>query len=189
MADDIANCYSYARFCSLGRLPPRTPARPDAQVPTDRKLGACVHGRIDAFYFYANGSDDDPAFGQEAAEGLDEVVLAHRVLLDRPGADLGAHLLGRPFAGRGLGHLAHQDGQIRRGTSRIAGRRGASDIETPQHRAHPRQQFAQIERLRQVIVGAELQPDDPVDVVAAMPGTNEAALAMATAQAPRRGSP
>jgi hypothetical protein len=32
-------------------------------VPTDRKLGSCAHGRIDAFYFYANGSDDDPAFG------------------------------------------------------------------------------------------------------------------------------
>jgi hypothetical protein len=63
MAHDMANCYSYARFCSLGPLPPRTPARPDAQVPTDRKLGPCTHGRIDAFYFYANGSDDDPAFG------------------------------------------------------------------------------------------------------------------------------
>jgi hypothetical protein len=63
MAHDTANCYSYARFCSLGPLPPRTPARPDAQVPTDRKLGACVHGKIDSFYFYANGSDDDPAFG------------------------------------------------------------------------------------------------------------------------------
>ena len=83
MADDIANCYSYAGFCSLGRLPPRTPARPDAQVPTDRKLGACVHGRIDAFYFYANGSDDDPAFGfcdieisvQRVAQGTVRVEL------------------------------------------------------------------------------------------------------------------
>jgi hypothetical protein len=83
MADDIANCYSYAGFCSLGRLPPRTPARPDAQVPTDRELGACVHGRIDAFYFYANGSDDDPAFGfcdieisvQRVAQGTVRVEL------------------------------------------------------------------------------------------------------------------
>ena len=63
MAHGMANCYSYAGFCSLGRLPPRTPARPDAQVPTERELGACVHGKIDAFYFYVNGSDDDPAFG------------------------------------------------------------------------------------------------------------------------------
>lgn len=63
MRDDVANCYSYAQFCSLGPLPPRTPARPDAQVPKDRKLGACLHGSIGAFYFYANGSKDDPAFG------------------------------------------------------------------------------------------------------------------------------
>ena len=59
----MTNCYSYRQFCSLGSLPPRTPARPDPQVPKDRKLGACVHGKIGAFYFYANGSDDDPAFG------------------------------------------------------------------------------------------------------------------------------
>jgi hypothetical protein len=32
-------------------------------VPKDRKLGKCAHGAIGAFYFYADGSDDDPAFG------------------------------------------------------------------------------------------------------------------------------
>jgi hypothetical protein len=32
-------------------------------VPRDRKLGACAHGAIGAFYFYADGSRDDPAFG------------------------------------------------------------------------------------------------------------------------------
>jgi hypothetical protein len=32
-------------------------------VPRDRALGACAHGSIGAFYFYADGSHDDPAFG------------------------------------------------------------------------------------------------------------------------------
>jgi hypothetical protein len=32
-------------------------------VPRDRALGPCAHGTIGAFYFYAEGSRDDPAFG------------------------------------------------------------------------------------------------------------------------------
>jgi hypothetical protein len=32
-------------------------------VPCDRKLGACSHGKIGAFYFYLDGSNDDAAFG------------------------------------------------------------------------------------------------------------------------------
>jgi hypothetical protein len=32
-------------------------------VPRDGALGACAHGAIGAFYFYAEGSNDDPAFG------------------------------------------------------------------------------------------------------------------------------
>ena len=59
----MGSCYSYRQFCSLGPLPPRTPARPDPQVPKDRKLGPCSHGKIGAFYFYAERSQDDPAFG------------------------------------------------------------------------------------------------------------------------------
>jgi len=59
----LGNCYSYRQFCSLGPLPPRTPARADPQVPKDYKLGQCLHGKIGAFYFYAEGSRDDPAFG------------------------------------------------------------------------------------------------------------------------------
>jgi hypothetical protein len=59
----LGNCYSYRQFCSLGPLPPRTPARPDPQVPHDRKLGACSHGKIGAFYFYLDGTSDDAAFG------------------------------------------------------------------------------------------------------------------------------
>jgi hypothetical protein len=56
-------CYSYRQSCSLGPLPPRTPGRPDPQVPRDAKFGSCRHGKIGAFYFYAAGSRDDPAFG------------------------------------------------------------------------------------------------------------------------------
>lgn len=56
-------CYSYRQSCSLGPLPPRTPARPDPQVPSDHKLGPAVHGMIGAFYFYEHGSQDDAAFG------------------------------------------------------------------------------------------------------------------------------
>jgi hypothetical protein len=32
-------------------------------VPRDRKLGLCSHGKIGAFYFYLEGSRNDPAFG------------------------------------------------------------------------------------------------------------------------------
>jgi hypothetical protein len=59
----VGACYSHRQFCSLGPLPPRTPARPDPQVPRDSKLGPCQHGKIGAFYFYQEGSRDDPAFG------------------------------------------------------------------------------------------------------------------------------
>ena len=59
----MGECYSHRQFCSLGPLPPRTPARPDPQVPRDHKLGPCVHGKIGSFYFYEKGSDNDAAFG------------------------------------------------------------------------------------------------------------------------------
>jgi hypothetical protein len=59
----VGACYSYRQFCSLGPLPPRTPARPDAQVPKDHTLGPCRHGKIGSFYFFERGSKDAPAFG------------------------------------------------------------------------------------------------------------------------------
>jgi len=59
----VGACYSYRQFCSLGPVPPRTPARADARVPKDRTRGPCRHGKIGSFYFFANGSQDDPAFG------------------------------------------------------------------------------------------------------------------------------
>ena len=59
----MGECYSYRQFCSLGPVPPRTVGRPDPQVPKDRSLGPCRHGKIGAFYFYHKGSNDDAAFG------------------------------------------------------------------------------------------------------------------------------
>lgn len=55
--------YAYPQFCSLAPPPPRTPARPDPQVPADAQLGPARWGKIGAFYFYVVGSDDDAAFG------------------------------------------------------------------------------------------------------------------------------
>jgi hypothetical protein len=63
-------------------LPPRTPARPDPQVPKDRKIGPCSHGKIGAFYFYAEGSRDDPAFGFCEIELSVQRVAASRVRLE-----------------------------------------------------------------------------------------------------------
>jgi hypothetical protein len=60
---DLGACYSYRQFCALGPVPPHTPVRPDAQVPKERALGPCRHGKIGAFYFYRSGSKDEPAFG------------------------------------------------------------------------------------------------------------------------------
>jgi hypothetical protein len=59
----VTTCYSYQHFCSLGLVPPRTVGRADPQVPVDAKLGPARYGKIGAFYFYAEGSKDDPAFG------------------------------------------------------------------------------------------------------------------------------
>src|SRR5205809_8007020 len=58
----LGTCYSYRQFCSLGPLPPRTPARPDPQVPRDHKLGPCVHGKIGSFYFMKRAFIDVAAF-------------------------------------------------------------------------------------------------------------------------------
>ena len=78
----LGSCYSYRQFCSLGPLPPRTPARPDPQVPKDHKLGPCAHGKIGAFYFYPDGSRDDPAFGFCEIELSVQLVAEHRVRLE-----------------------------------------------------------------------------------------------------------
>jgi hypothetical protein len=63
-------------------LPPRTPARPDPQVPKDSNLGPCSHGKIGAFYFYAEDSRDDPAFGFCEIELSVQRVAENRVRLE-----------------------------------------------------------------------------------------------------------
>src|SRR5262249_41802467 len=50
---------------------------------------------------------------------------------------------------------------------------GASFLEPSQYRTHAREQFAQIERLRQIVVGSELKPDDPVNIVTAVAGNDD----------------
>lgn len=57
------DAYSHPQSCSLGPLPPRTPARPDPQVPGSEKLGPCRYGKIGAVYFYDAASNRDPLFG------------------------------------------------------------------------------------------------------------------------------
>jgi hypothetical protein len=50
-------------MCLLGPVPPRTPGRSDAQVPSDVSRGASRYGRIPFVYFYHDDVQDDPAFG------------------------------------------------------------------------------------------------------------------------------
>jgi hypothetical protein len=51
-------------------------------VPRDRALGVCMHGVIGAFYFYAEGSHDDPAFGFCDIEVSVQQVAAGKVRLE-----------------------------------------------------------------------------------------------------------
>lgn len=78
----MAECYSYRQFCSLGPLPPRSPARPDPQVPQNYDLGPCAHGKIGAFYFFTHGSKDDPAFGFFDIEVSVQSLAAGKVRLE-----------------------------------------------------------------------------------------------------------
>jgi hypothetical protein len=51
-------------------------------VPRERTLGVCTHGKIGAFYFYAEGSNDDPAFGFCDIEVSVQHVAAGKVRLE-----------------------------------------------------------------------------------------------------------
>ncbi|WP_244063707.1 hypothetical protein [Bradyrhizobium sp. Ce-3] len=59
----MADCRSLPQMCLLGPIPPRTPGRSDAQVPSDAARGICKYGRIPFVYFYQDGATADPAFG------------------------------------------------------------------------------------------------------------------------------
>jgi hypothetical protein len=59
----MVECRSLPQMCLLGPMPPRTPGRSDAQVPSSADRGESKYGRIPFVYFYVDGSDADPAFG------------------------------------------------------------------------------------------------------------------------------
>src|SRR5258708_18808498 len=55
----------------------------------------------------------------------------------------------------------------------IARRRCASDVEPPQYRADAGEQLTQVEWLGPIIVGAELEPNHPIDFVKAVAGDDD----------------
>lgn len=55
--------FSEPRWFSIGHAPPRTPERPDAQVPVDASLGHARHGRCSHVYFRSSAEPEDAAFG------------------------------------------------------------------------------------------------------------------------------
>ncbi|HXI04827.1 MAG TPA: hypothetical protein VNJ49_00605 [Bradyrhizobium sp.] len=78
----MIKCYSYRQSCELGLVPPRTPERADAQVPHDPATRKVRYGRIGHFYFYEEGTDDDPAFGLIQIEISAQYLGGDRVLLE-----------------------------------------------------------------------------------------------------------
>ena len=66
--------------------------------------------------------------------------------------------------------------------ARCAGRRGRRT--PPQHRLDARHELARIERLREVVVGADFEPDDAVDVVAFRGQHDDRHVFVAAAQPP-----
>jgi len=59
----VVECRSLPQMCLLGPMPPRTPGRSDAQVPSDASRGDSKYGRIPFVYFYQEGLKADPTFG------------------------------------------------------------------------------------------------------------------------------
>jgi hypothetical protein len=59
----VVECRSFPQMCLLGPMPPRTPGRSDAQVPSDASRGDSKYGRIPFVYFYQEGLKADPTFG------------------------------------------------------------------------------------------------------------------------------
>jgi hypothetical protein len=59
----VVECRSLPQMCLLGPMPPRTPGRSDAQVPSDAGRGESKYGRIAFVYFYQEGLKADPVFG------------------------------------------------------------------------------------------------------------------------------
>jgi hypothetical protein len=59
----VVECRSLPQMCLLGPIPPRTPGRSDAQVPSNTDRGESKYGRIPFVYFYQEGLKADPTFG------------------------------------------------------------------------------------------------------------------------------
>ena len=59
----MVECRSLPQMCLLGPMPPRTPGRSDAQVPSDASRGDSKYGRIPFVYFYQDGVIGDASFG------------------------------------------------------------------------------------------------------------------------------
>lgn len=59
----VVECLSVPQMCLLGPIPPRTPGRSDAQVPSDAARGESKYGRIPFVYFYQHGVKEDATFG------------------------------------------------------------------------------------------------------------------------------
>lgn len=56
-------CRSEPQLSLLGRIPPRTPGRSDAQVPQEGSLGEARYARFPHLYFYAEPGGADPVYG------------------------------------------------------------------------------------------------------------------------------
>jgi len=77
----VVECRSTPQMCVLGPMPPRTPGRSDAQVPSDASRGESKYGRIPFVYFYQDHVKDDATFGLldiEIAQRLSVRDLLHR---------------------------------------------------------------------------------------------------------------
>ena len=61
--DSILRCRSPRVFVSIGPVPPRTPGRTDAQVPTLLDDGPARYARLPHLYFYTDDAARDAAFG------------------------------------------------------------------------------------------------------------------------------
>lgn len=61
--DDFLRCRSPRVFVSMGPVPPRTPGRADAQVPTSLDDGPVRYAKLPHLYFYTDDRGRDAAFG------------------------------------------------------------------------------------------------------------------------------
>lgn len=59
----LVPCRSIPQFASLGPVPPRTPGRPDTQVPEDPAAGYALYAKLPHVYFQNASHPDDPVFG------------------------------------------------------------------------------------------------------------------------------